>query len=263
MKNKIANLFSFKKSEPPYQEPEVVPNQRLYCIGDIHGRYDLLQHLHTFISDDTDGYQGDVTIIYMGDYIDRGPASKDVIDCLLSNTFPTFKSVFLMGNHEQVLLEFLNAPNTPRASGWFSFGGLSTLASYGVQIIGIPHSGQLKGIQKEFQRNLPESHLEFYQQLKPFYETEGYYFAHAGVRPKVKLSRQRPEDLLWIREDFLESTVFHGKVVVHGHSVSAEPVVRDNRIGIDTGAYGSDVLTCLVLEGKEQRFYLTANPAEK
>ncbi|MCK4842390.1 MAG: serine/threonine protein phosphatase [Methylococcales bacterium] len=257
MKNLITRLFSRREAQIKTQKPELPEGQRLYCIGDIHGRYDLLQEIHTIILKDSQDYLHPVTVVYMGDYIDRGAQSKEVIDYLLSNPLPLFQSVFLMGNHEQILLEFLFSPNCPRTVMWLGFGGLSTLASYGVQVLGIPHAGVIKKIRQQFKQKIPDSHVRFFQQMKAFYEKGGYYFAHAGVRPKVRLSRQKREDLLWIREGFLESKLFHGKVIVHGHSVTDEPVIRDNRIGIDTGAYDSGLLTCLVLEGKEQRFFST------
>lgn len=257
LKNLITRLFLHQEAAIKTSEPGLPDKQRLYCIGDIHGRYDLLQALHALILEDSKNYSHPVTVVYIGDYIDRGPQSKEVIDYLLSNPFPLFQSVYLMGNHEQVLLEFLFSTNSQRAGAWFSFGGLSTLTSYGVQIQGIPHAGVINEIRKEFKQKIPNNHVQFFQQMKACYEKGGYYFAHAGVKPKVPLVRQKEQDLLWIREDFLENELFHGKIIVHGHSITKEPVVRNNRIGIDTGAYHSGRLTCLVLEATEQRFIST------
>jgi serine/threonine protein phosphatase 1 len=232
------------------------PFQRIYCIGDIHGRHDLLQQIHELILADANEYLHTSHIVYIGDYIDRGAQSKQVIDYLLSNPLPDFESIFLLGNHEQVLLEFLHEPQS--AAAWFSFGGLSTLTSYGVEITGIPTPKQLPDLQKSFQEKIPDAHRQFFQQLLPFYEKDNYYFVHAGVRPGIKLKKQRREDMLWIREKFLDSQKFHGKIIVHGHTITDEPEIHSNRIGIDTGAYSSNILTCLVLENDEHRFLSTA-----
>lgn len=228
---------------------------RIYCIGDIHGRFDLLLQLHAKIRSDVANYNHAVKIIYVGDYIDRGYESKKVIDYLLSDPFSGFESIFLMGNHERVLLDFLREPEA--GSAWFSFGGLATLASYGVKISGIPSSAQLHELSRAFKEALAPAHLSFYQHLLPFYQQGAYYFAHAGVRPGVNLKHQKPEDLLWIRDKFLGSHKFHGKIIVHGHSVADKAVVLHNRIGVDTGAYASDILSCVVLEGMEQRIIST------
>lgn len=224
-------------------------NHRLYCVGDIHGRLDLLQEVHQKIECDALNFDGAKILVYLGDYIDRGMHSKQVIDCLLENIFFDFKKVFLLGNHEQVMLQFLLSKDASIAHDWFKFGGLSTLVSYGVNVRGIPTSKDLERLRVEFREKLPATHLDFFEHLVLNYEIGGYFFVHAGVRPKVKLQRQRPEDMLWIREEFLNSDVFHGKVIIHGHSVTEEPEIHHNRIGMDTGAYSSGRLTCAVFEG--------------
>lgn len=243
-----------KDNQGPYV-PGLLPRHRIYCIGDIHGRYDLLKQIHQAIIADAIAYPHAISIIYIGDYIDRGSQSMQVIDYLLSDPLPDFENIFLLGNHEQVLLEFLHDPIS--AAAWFNFGGLSTLVSYDVKITGIPRQDQLNDLSLAFQEKIPEAHLQFFQQLINCYEKDGYYFVHAGILPGVKLKHQRAEDMLWIRDKFLDNTRFHGKVIVHGHSITATPVIYDNRIGIDTGAYSSGVLSCLVLEDEEQRFLST------
>lgn len=230
------------------------PNHRLYCIGDIHGRLDLLQTVHNKVADDAADFNGIKLRLYLGDYIDRGPHSKQVVDYLLENDFPGFSTVFLLGNHEQVLLQFLHGPDPAVAREWFLFGGLPTLASYGVGVKGMPTVKELGHLRAEFRENMPASHLAFYQRLLLNYEIGDYFFVHAGVKPKVQLSRQRPEDMLWIREEFLNYQASHGKVIVHGHSVSENPEVHHNRIGLDTGAYASGKLTCAVFEDDRCRF---------
>ncbi len=252
MKSIFKKILNPKQSEPlPVGLPQ---NHKLYCIGDIHGRLDLLQEAHRKIAGDALGFDGIKTLVYLGDYIDRGIHSKQVIDCLLENSFPDFEMVCLLGNHEQVLLQFLSNKAPSIAHDWFRFGGLSTLASYGVNVRGIPTVKDLERLRAEFREKLPAAHLAFCERLVLNYEIGGYFFVHAGVRPKIKLHRQRPEDMLWIREEFLNSEVFHGRVIVHGHSITDEPEIRHNRIGLDTGAYASGTLTCAVFEGGSCRF---------
>lgn len=247
MKSFLKKLLNVKQTEPA---PAGLPqNHRLYCIGDIHGRLDLLQEVHRKIAADVSDYDGIKILVYLGDYIDRGAQSKQVIDCLLDDNFPDFEKVFLMGNHEQVLLQFLSSKDASIAHEWFKFGGLSTLASYGVNLRGIPTTKDLERLRTEFREKFSAAHRNFFERLALNYEIGGYFFVHAGVRPKIKLHRQRPEDMLWIREEFLNSGVFHGRVIVHGHSVSDEPEIRPNRIGLDTGAYATGRLTCAVFEG--------------
>ena len=247
LKSLLRKIFSSRQKE---SLPVGLPaHQRIYCVGDIHGRLDLLQELQQKINHDAKAYEGSKTLVYLGDYIDRGMHSKQVVDNLLEDNFPDFKKVFLLGNHEQILLQFLLSKDVSIAHDWFRFGGLSTLVSYGINVSGVPTSKDLERLRNELTDKLPASHVSFFQRLELNYEIGGYYFVHAGIRPKVKLQRQRPEDLLWIREEFLTSNLFHGKIIVHGHSVTEEPEILHNRIALDTGAYTSGRLTCAVFEG--------------
>lgn len=240
-----------------YKQPTVADNCRVYCVGDIHGCLDLLDQLHQLIKDDVGDYHGQVTVVYLGDYVDRGDDSKGVVDYLLSDPLPRFKKIFLLGNHEQVLLDFLLGSDLSRACFWFRFGGLSTLASYGVNIVGIPHQGMLHDVKKEFEIKIPKTHILFFQQLLPYYEQDDYYFVHAGIFPCRKLEKQTLEDRLWIRNKFLDYKKKHEKMIVHGHSISDGPDQQPNRIGIDTGAYVTGKLTCLVLEQENISFLST------
>ena len=159
-----------------------------------------------------------------------------------------------MGNHEQTLLDFLQHPRV--AAGWLAWGGRETLASYGVNLA--PHvRPDPEQLRDEFQSRLPRRHLAFYEKLRLMHLAGDYLFVHAGIRPGKTLQDQSNEDLLWIREDFTESSERHEHVVVHGHTISEEVAFRPNRIGIDTGAYATGVLTCLVLEGEQQRLLQT------
>jgi serine/threonine protein phosphatase 1 len=252
LKSILKKILCSKKSEP--LPPDLPKNHRVYCIGDIHGRLDLLLAVHQKIAIDAAHFNGIKILVYLGDYIDRGDQSRQVIDCLLENNFPDFQKVFLLGNHEQVLLQFLLSKDASIAHDWFRFGGLSTLASYGVNVRGIPTAKDLARLHTEFAEKLPPTHLDFYQRLALKYEIGDYFFVHAGIKPKIKLHLQREEDMLWIREEFINSTLFHDKVIVHGHTVSAEPEHLPNRIGLDTGAYSSGKLTCAVFENGDCKF---------
>ena len=252
MKAILKKLFNAKAR---VHLPVGLPNDhKLYCVGDIHGRLDLLQEVHGKIALDAANFEGVKTLVYLGDYIDRGMHSRQVIDSLLENSFPDFGKVYLLGNHEQVLMQFLWGNDDAIAHEWFRFGGLSTLVSYGVKLQGIPTTKELPGIRTQLLEKLPASHLEFFGRLVLNYETDGYFFVHAGIKPNIKLHLQHPEDMLWIREEFLNSGVFHGKVIVHGHSVTDQPELCHNRIGLDTGAYATGRLTCAVFEGISCKF---------
>jgi serine/threonine protein phosphatase 1 len=232
--------------------PAAVPaGRRIYAIGDIHGRSDLLDRLLGGIHRDLAAFDGDVTLIFIGDYVDRGPDSRGVIDILL-DIARRFPSRFLRGNHDQAMLDFAADPGTFPA--WRSLGGGETLLSYGV----CPPTGSdwagLAQARQQFDRAVPADHWQFLRRLESAVEIGDYYFAHAGARPGIPLQDQDPQDLMWIREEFLKSAHDFGKVIVHGHSPSGNPVRKSNRIAIDTGAYQSNRLTAAVLEGQEVRF---------
>lgn len=253
-------LFGLKGGQVAGYRPaaKVPDDHRLYAIGDIHGRYDLLQLLLTKVDADAESFEGQTTLVFLGDYVDRGPQSKAVLDFLIElERVSRHELVFLLGNHEQTMLDFL--ADAPASEHWLRYGGLETLASYGVQISSEDLSkSSLSRVRSTLRDNLDASHLDFLRRLRLSYEQGDYYFAHAGVRPDIDLNAQILDDLLWIREPFLSSTRDFGRIIVHGHSISEEPVVRRNRIGIDTGAFASGRLTALVLEGEERRFLTTA-----
>ncbi len=241
----------------------VPPGVCVYAIGDIHGRADLLAAMHQLVLGDaaqlTPGT--DRIVVYMGDYVDRGLESRQVIDLLIDEPMPGFETVHLLGNHDAWLLSFLvDAQVGPT---WLRYGGDVTLHSYGVRL-GAPASeaSYYEKLQAALRARLPRDHVEFLRDLELSFETGDYLFVHAGVRPGVPLEHQAAEDLLWIREPFLSSNHDFGKVVVHGHTVESEPIVRSNRIGIDTGACWTGCLTCLVLEEGSYRFLSTASAAD-
>ncbi len=240
----------------PARTPARVPdNCRVYAIGDIHGRADLLGRLHDQIEADAGTAPGARKIlIYLGDYIDRGPEAFTVVDGLVHRPLAGFDIIHLKGNHEDFLLRFLD--DAGLADIWLANGGGATLRSYGAG------DGRAEAAEGEFLRRalamrLPADHLAFYRKLRLSHVEGDYAFVHAGVRPGTLLAQQHDEDLMWIRHAFLESPDDFGKTIVHGHTVEREPAQHANRIGIDTGAYFTDCLTCLVLEGAARRFLRT------
>jgi diadenosine tetraphosphatase ApaH/serine/threonine PP2A family protein phosphatase len=224
----------------------------VYAIGDIHGRLDLLEELLAKIRADADASRN--TLVFLGDYIDRGPRSKQVIDCLIGLAWPGWDFVALRGNHEQIVLDFLQ--DAGAYDIWRDFGGDETLRSYGVK----PPAGRedYARAREEFAAAFPPAHLAFFESLPLSYEVGEYLFVHAGVRPGVAIDDQSPEDMLWIRGEFLNWNEPFEKVVVHGHSPSRQPVVKANRIGVDTGAFATGRLTAVALKGEEVAFLSSA-----
>jgi serine/threonine protein phosphatase 1 len=232
--------------------PRTPDGVRVYAIGDVHGRADLLAPLLATIDRDLAAYPASQTVeVLLGDYIDRGPQSREVLDILIARSRHS-RMVCLKGNHETYIPDFLRKPAI--LDQWKLFGGLETLVSYGVTpSISVDHQDQQE-IAGAFDRALPESHRRFLASLSGSFTCGDFFFVHAGVRPGVPLSQQHEEDLLWIRGDFLLHEESFGKVIIHGHTPVTEPDIRPNRINIDTGAYATGRLTCLVLEGEGMMF---------
>ncbi len=225
----------------------------VYAVGDVHGRLDLLERLRDMIEADAAGIPAArKVIVYLGDYVDRGPDSRRVVELLIEEPLAHLKAVHLIGNHEAMLLSFLTDPGQVRL--WFMNGGDATLRSYGVDLWAETDANDRAAFLRQcFIDRLPDSHLAFYHALRLTHEEGDYLFVHAGIRPGVPLDAQDPEDLIWIREEFLHSMADHGKVIVHGHTPMHEAQLRPNRIGIDTGAVYGGKLTALVLHGAERR----------
>lgn len=229
---------------------------RIYAIGDIHGRADLLDGIQTRIVADALGFEGRKVIVFLGDYVDRGMDSRGVLDRLASGPPKGFEAIYLKGNHEEAMLQFL--ADAEFGGTWKYYGGLETLHSYGVrELMRHDSLAEFEDARGKLLAALPDTHLAFLQSLETSAAFGDYFFVHAGVRPGVPLSQQIDEDLLWIREDFLLSDRSFGKVVVHGHTPEEHAVFRRNRIGVDTGAYMTGVLTALVLEGQSRRLLQT------
>ena len=241
--------------------PALPPGKRLYAIGDIHGRFDLLEQLLEMIGVDAEDAptEDDKILIFLGDYVDRGPDSKRVLDLLSMPPPAGFQMICLKGNHEDMLLQFLDGEGA--MISWLKNGGRETLKSYGLNVKNLAMSRVTDAVvekaRTEMRAAMPGSHIEFLASLDLIYLEGDYAFAHAGIKPGVSLEAQKEPDLIWIRDEFLKSDADFGKVIIHGHSVASLPSIRANRIGIDTGAWRTDVLTCLVLEGQERWFLST------
>lgn len=233
----------------------IAETERLYAIGDIHGRDDLLALLHEQIESEIqdNDLNCSTTVVYLGDYVDRGPGSKAVVDRLLENPVKGAQSIHLMGNHEDTMLRFLEGEDVARE--WLTMGGGATLHSYGLSLQS-NSTGQLpwETVRGQLNEAMPSRHHQFFNNLNLYHESGDYLFVHAGLRPGLALEDQEPSDLLWIRKEFLNSRRNHGKLVVHGHAAALRPVIKRNRICVDTAAHVSDTLTALVLRGRSRRF---------
>ena len=242
------------RRRPAYALPS---GTRVYAIGDVHGRADLLARLHALIRRDAAASPSERNVlIHLGDYVDRGLQSREVLEMLAGEAMPGFDRVDLIGNHDAWMLGFLDDP--AMAPAWLANGGLETLLSYGVGRAAdtLPDERHAR-MSRDLAAALPPAHLGFLRRLRRTHREGDYLFVHAGIRPGVALDDQEPNDLLWIREPFLDDDRDHGLVVVHGHTIAERPEVFDNRIGIDTGAFATGRLTCLVLEGADHRFLQT------
>jgi len=235
---------------------------RLYAIGDIHGCGDLLAAIHRQIAADLASRPvPDHRIIHIGDYVDRGPDSAGVIARLVRHQAENPSMLFLRGNHDELLMAFLADPS---GSGDMylsdNIGGPATLRSYGVtpsrSLLGYDY----RRLSQRLAEAMPADHRAFLEALLMTVRFGDYLFVHAGIRPGVPLDAQDPQDLIWIRDEFLFDGRDHGFVVVHGHTLANELEVRPNRINVDTGAVFGGPLTCVVLEGYEHRFLQAESP---
>ena len=225
----------------------------VYAIGDIHGRFDLLQALMAGIEADAARRPArHRQLVCLGDYVSRGADSRRVVETLIAAPPPGFTRITLRGNHEDLWLRFLDG-DLDAGRHWFDYDGLDTLADYGVAITDRSRrdDATVAALRDAFDALLPSAHRGFLRSTEAGHRCGDYFFAHAGVRPGVPLDRQAARDLMWIRSPFLESTLVHGAVVVHGHSIAESPQLRPNRIGIDTGAYRSGILTLSLIHISE------------
>lgn len=227
--------------------PTLPEGLRIYAFGDIHGRLDLLDNLLSRVAADRAARPAmQVQYVFLGDYIDRGQSSRATVDRLIAHS-ECGECVFLKGNHEQIAIRCLTDPRL--FDQWMRLGGAETLVSYGIPPENVAKGTPVAKLQSAFHDALPQDHLRFFRLLRPSFVCGDFFFAHAGVRPRIELSQQRESDLLWIRDEFLSSSEDFGKIVVHGHTPVAEVDIGPNRINIDTGAFATGRLTCLVIEG--------------
>ena len=233
--------------------PRTPRGYRAYAVGDIHGRLDLLEGMLAEIEADlAERPPRRALLLFLGDLIDRGPASCQVIERLRTYRHPQLRLVFLMGNHEEVLVRILSGERGILGN-WLRFGGAECLASYGVAAAAFKTMSEREAL-AAIKKAIPDAHREFIAGFADTLRFGDYLFVHAGIRPSVDISMQSQADLRWIRQPFLDDDSDHGLVVVHGHTISEGVDERPNRIGIDTGAYRTGVLTALVVESDERRF---------
>ena len=250
-------MLSFiRRQKQPLRAPK---GRRTYAVGDIHGRLDLLDQLLAEVERDiAERPAAETYLVFLGDLIDRGPQSREVVERLRTLTSPSFRPVFLIGNHEEVLLRLLGGERGLLRS-WLNFGGAECAESYGVdprQLKQLPEPDALTMLQQA----IPPDHADFLRTFIDTFRFGDYLFVHAGIRPGVDLADQSQRDLRWIRAAFLDDPSDHGFLVVHGHTISEEVDERPNRIGIDTGAYATGILTAIGIEN-DQRWYLSTDDA--
>lgn len=243
-------MFKWFRPVVSHREPKSLPDGlRAYAVGDIHGRLDLLSRLLALIDADIEN-PDNARIIFLGDYIDRGTESQQVIEMMLRYQRER-GAVCLRGNHEAMLLGALEGQMD--WDFWLSNGGTETLFSYGINSRALAGADRDERLSEAVMQAMPVEHLAFFSNL-PFSTALGdYFFCHAGVRPGTALGEQSPQDLMWIREPFLHSTEDYGKRIVHGHTPVMEVDIRPNRINVDTGGYLTNRLSCVVLEGTSVR----------
>ncbi|MEO6359600.1 MAG: metallophosphoesterase [Sphingomicrobium sp.] len=228
---------------------------RVYAVGDVHGCAIELDRLLTIIADECRTAQVITHLIFLGDLIDRGPASAEVVARLERRDLPGDRHDFLMGNHEEIMVRVFDG-DVGHLEGWLKYGGVQTLESYGIEREEILRLGL--DLPSRMRDCIPHRDMEFLRNFRDQLRIGDYLFVHAGIRPGVALAEQSSRDLRWIRQGFLDDSTDHGFFVIHGHTICEEPDIASNRIGVDTGCYQSGRLTAIVLEGASRRFLHSA-----
>lgn len=231
--------------------------QRVYAIGDIHGHLELLREVHARIDEDLAASPAKYAIVHIGDFVDRGSESAGVIDYLQRGEDESRPWVNLLGNHDRMFLRYLIAPagrdEKLRKDFWWlheRVGGLDTLRSYGVILPEGASEERGRAVHRAAREAVPALHVAFLAGLRRYWFWRGWYFVHAGVRPGVPLVEQDENDLIWIRDPFLESKADHGAIIVHGHTPVDAVEDHGNRIAIDTGAGYTGPLSCIVIDSE-------------
>jgi serine/threonine protein phosphatase 1 len=246
----VLNFFKTKKHNKTYSCPV---GQRAYVIGDVHGCLDALVELLDVIKrDNNDKPSSQTKIIFLGDLIDRGPQSREVVEFLANYTSDFADVIFIKGNHEELFLSILSGQEEV-FEVWFTVGGKSTARSYGVDDLGRIHMDAF-GVYKDLRRCVPKKHREFLSSFQDYYEFGDFVCVHAGIKPKIPLEKQRPKDMRWIRSSFIDYKKQHDHIVVHGHTVVERAECFGNRIAVDTGAGKGGTLSAVCLEGETWEF---------
>ena len=251
----LKRLFS-RPEQPETRQWSVPVGRRVYAIGDIHGRLDLLNRLLGAIdADDARRPDADTTLVILGDLVDRGPESRGVVERLRHFKMADANVILLKGNHEELLIGVWDGER--ELAGTFNrAGGRATLMSYGVD--GDDYDSWDLGAMTEATRQfVPQSHIEFLRSFEDWHKIGDYLFVHAGIRPGYDIEDQDPTDLRWIRREFTDADTDYGAMIIHGHTITDSVEERHNRIGIDTGAFASGVLTAVGLEGTDRWFLST------
>lgn len=245
---------------PPPPRHLIPAGKRVYAIGDIHGRADLMYKLLDQIArDDETRGPADTTLVFLGDLVDRGPDSAEIVEYTRQLAASNVKIVFLMGNHEELFL--LTCAGDQQVGGTFHrAGGRETLLSYGVdpQVYDECDPHEISALASQ---HVSQAHIDFLESFQDYWVCGDYCFVHAGIRPDVPMEEQTPADMRWIRNEFLASEIDHGLMIIHGHTITREVDEQYNRIGIDTGAYASGRLTAIGLEADARWFLQTGTPA--
>ena len=248
--------FLKRTFDPAPSAPPALPDGiRVYALSDIHGRADLFQKALEWIAQDAAQHPDKRIIeILLGDFIDRGMQSKQVLELAIAEPAHGHERICLMGNHEATLLDFLH--NAQVLRGWMSYGGLPTLDAYGVELPQDMTPNSFETLREQFTAALPETHRAFLQNLQTDYLLGDYYFVHAGVRPNVPLEEQRDEDKCWIREPFLSHKKPFEKYIVHGRTPLPAPQFYPHRVNLDMNEAAEDMLACLILDGTTKHIEL-------
>lgn len=245
----VRQLFGPKpQAKSEFKAP---PGVRVYAVGDVHGCVTQLNRLLQIVADECSAALSSTHLVFLGDLVDRGPASAEVVARLERRDLPGDRHDFLMGNHEEIALRVLDG-DVEQLEGWLRYGGVQTLESYGIEREEIHRLGL--GLPSRMREVIPERHVAFLRSFRDQLRIGDYLFAHAGIRPGIAPAEQSPRDLRWIRQGFLDDSTDHGFLVIHGHTITKEPDIGSNRIGVDTGCYQSGRLTAIVLEGASRRF---------
>jgi serine/threonine protein phosphatase 1 len=251
----LSKFFRRRTPAPAPTTSQLAEGERVYAIGDIHGRLDLLNQLLIKIEDDNAARpSANKRLVFLGDLIDRGPDSRGVVERLMALSTEAY-SLFIKGNHEELLLK-LCAGDKRVSAPFHRVGGRDTLHSYGVPFSEYD-ACEFDDLPVLAARVVPTAHLDFMERFIPYWQSGDYFFVHAGIQPGIPIEDQDPLDMRWIRHQFTGSDVDHGVIVIHGHTVTPEVDLQLNRIGIDTGAYASGKLTAIGLEGNERWFLST------